>query len=901
MNKLLLAFAPWIQMNIRFVVFRQRFQRLAPLFCLTTMLSGLGAGPALHAVPLFPEPAFPVGSEPWDVTSADFNRDGIADLVVTNVGVNSKVISVLLGRGDGTFQPESRYTVGDGPQAVAVADFNIDGKADLAVANIRSNDVSVLLGVGDGTFTGATQMRVGSGPRGIVAGDWNGDRRMDLAVANNNSMDFSVLLGNGNGTFAPEARYPTGSGPVDIAAADFDADGRPDLAMTTFGIGIAVHLGIGDGTFGGEIRTLSTTYQDALVAGDLNADGVQDLVATNYGFPDDVSIFLGRGDGMFQPRVPYPVQDNVNDVALGDLDGDGDLDFAALSSSSLSVRLGSGNGGFGPEKRFGAGGSARHLTLSDLDGDGRLDIALTNQNDQLVVVLRGLGGGNFGPQERFRTGRGPSSVAVGDLNMDGHLDLAVANSGSFDAAPDDVSVLLGTGDGTFLTQTRYPTGDNPSGVVIADFNEDGRRDLAVVNRSDLSILLGVGDGTFAPETRQPAGAFPNCIAVGDLNRDAHLDLAVCNGSTSQSVTLLFGLGNGTFNLSGVLQTAAFPMSVGIADVTGDGLVDVLISPLILSENPRVGGVDLRRAQGGGIFGPSEIVRTEFLTGLTIRDLNGDGRPDLAGSHADRNLVCTVLGTGGGSFAPPGCVPSAGRPVEVAAGDFDGDGRQDLVTLSHGPNSGAVYVGLHPGDGLGGLLPPSRFLAGSQSSSVAAGDFDENGLLDLATNSPTSDEVWMLRNQGCGGPDPDGDGIPSACDNCPLVPNPAQEDQDFDHVGDACDSCPTIPNANQDPVVCAQRIDSIVISFPGPMGQGSGVVSWTTTREVDIRSFNIVVIDQQGNRTQQNTAPIRCEECITGVPHSYVFTVPKHKSGKNIFIELIRINGIVETWGPATRQ
>lgn len=157
------------------------------------------------------------------------------------------------------------------------------------------------------------------------------------------------------------------------------------------------------------------------------------------------------------------------------------------------------------------------------------------------------------------------------------------------------------------------------------------------------------------------------------------------------------------------------------------------------------------------------------------------------------------------------------------------------------------------------------------------------------------------DEGAAGADTDGDGVPDACDNCPLVPNPAQEDRDFDHVGDACDSCPTIPNANQDPVVCAQRIDSVVISFSGPMGKGSGVVSWTTTREVDIRSFNIVVIDQQGNRTQQNTAPIRCEECITGVPHTYVFTVPKHKSGKNIFIELIRINGIVETWGPATRQ
>ncbi|HEV8701600.1 MAG TPA: putative metal-binding motif-containing protein [Candidatus Polarisedimenticolia bacterium] len=159
----------------------------------------------------------------------------------------------------------------------------------------------------------------------------------------------------------------------------------------------------------------------------------------------------------------------------------------------------------------------------------------------------------------------------------------------------------------------------------------------------------------------------------------------------------------------------------------------------------------------------------------------------------------------------------------------------------------------------------------------------------------------LVDEGAAGTDPDGDGVLSACDNCPLVDNPAQEDQDFDRVGDACDVCPTIPNASQDPAVCDQRIDPIAISFSGPLGRGSGIVTWTTTHEVDIASFNIVVFDSQGNRSQQNMAPIECEECVTGAPHTYLLTVPKHKSGKNIFVELIRINGTVELWGPATRE
>src|SRR4029077_6367711 len=205
--------------------------------------------------------------------------------------------------------------------------------------------------------------------------------------------------------------------------------------------------------------------------------------------------------------------------------------------------------------------------------------------------------------------------------------------------------------------------------------------------------------------------------------------------------------------------------------------------------------------GGGTFGPPEVLTTAFNQGMVIRDLNGDGLPDLAGSNLPGN-VCAALGIGNGLFASSRCFSSA-YPGKVAAGDFNGDGLEDLVTVSRPVSvSGASYVSLHPGDGLGVFPFASRYLAGQMSTSIAAADFDEDGRADLAVTSGTNNEVWILRSTTCAGPDSDDDGVPDACDNCP-----------------------TIPNADQNPAACDQRVVSIAITSSSSLGRGSGTVSW----------------------------------------------------------------------------
>jgi hypothetical protein len=518
----------------------------------------------------------------------DFNGDGKPDLAVAVPLDNA--VSVLLGKGDGTFQTFVEYTTSINPTAVAIGDFNRDGKLDLAVAAAGAvGTASILLGSGDGTFQSHVDYQVGPTPSLIAAVDLNRDGKLDLAVVNQNCVNFpcgfgsiSVLLGRGDGTFQPHVDYGTGSSPA-FAISDFNGDGRLDLAIahenciafSPCGPGtVSILLGNGNGTFPSEVAYAVGTAPASIATADFNRDGKPDLAVANSA-AGTVSIVLGKGNGSFGKHVDYSIGQNVGAIAVGDFNNDGKMDFAVTTAAAVSVFLGKGDGTFQAPKSFATGPGPGFVVAADFNGDDKLDLAVTNINGGFgttVSILLGNGDGSFQQHKDFPAGNFVFNLAVGDFNHDGKLDLAVTNNTNVGT----VCVLLGTGNGSFEAPVTSSTAQFPQSLAVGDFNGDGLPDLAVAsvfNPGVLSVLLGKGDGTFQVPVTYATGTGPESVTVGDFNHDRKVDLAVTN-QNDNTVSIFLGNGDGTFQPHLDFATGNQPLAAAAGDFSNDGGLDL---------------------------------------------------------------------------------------------------------------------------------------------------------------------------------------------------------------------------------------------------------------------------------------------------------------------------------------
>ncbi len=658
------------------------FLSVLPLSLL--ILSGLAPG-VCAAVSFGTAADFGTGQDPRYVATGDFNGDGKKDIVAANY--NSNTISVLLANGDGTYQPAVNYTVGSNPKAVVIGDFNGDGKPDLAVANSNyaSNIVSILTGNGDGTFQALLNVTVESAPGALAVGDFNGDGRLDLAVANG-SNNISILLGNGNATFQSAVNYSVGSSPSSIAVADFEGDGTLDLALANYNdYTVSILKGNGNGTFRAGMSYSVSNKPSSVAAVDLNRDGRCDLVVSNY-FGGSVTVLLGIGGGDFQPSTTFPTAGYPGSVAIGDFNGDGIPDVAVarngVSSNNIVILLGNGSGDFSSVINVQADNTGSYgIAADDMNNDGKPDLVVGYYANTNISVLLNMSdfeaSGAFSQVATYTTGTSPAAAVSPDLNNDGRADLAVANSGS-----NTVSVFSGNGDGNFTPQGEYVTGSEPRALATGELNRDGKIDLITANRigGTVSVLLGTGNGSFAQGVDYAAGSLPTDVVLGDFNRDGKPDLAVAN-SGSDTISILLGNGDGTFQPGIAYGVAAGPLTLMARDLNGDEKLD------IAAVNRENSSVSILLSNGDGTF--QSVVN--YAAGeepycVAMGDFNHDGKIDLAIGGTFNTSI--LLGNGDGTFAPAVLSPIANH--SLITNDFNRDGNIDMAgdsTILMGNNDG----------------------------------------------------------------------------------------------------------------------------------------------------------------------------------------------------------------------
>ena len=325
---------------------------------------------------------------------------------------------------------------------------------------------------------------------------------------------------------------------------------------------------------------------------DVNADGKLDLIVANQD-DNNVMILLGDGKGGFAPapRAPFPAGNSPNDIAAGDVNGDGrvDLAFANHDTKYVTVLLGDGKGGFTPAPKSPFTVNSRPhphgIAFGDFNGDRNLDFVIDDWGNDRVTVVFGDGKGNFAsPGVSFAVGKMPyQKVRVADVNKDGKADIVTTNTeGS------DITVLLGDGKGGFkqAAGSPYSTSPRPFGIAIGDVNGDGIPDLAIAHYSGqltqpsddaITVLLGTDDGKFkaAPGSPFKPGSAPTSVAIGDINGDGIMDVAVGNYG-SNSVTVLFGGRRGLTAAPGSpFAVGEQPSSIAIGDLNGDGKGDIV--------------------------------------------------------------------------------------------------------------------------------------------------------------------------------------------------------------------------------------------------------------------------------------------------------------------------------------